>query len=125
MKDQSNDPSHHDERPYHGATSCSGTRNRSMGPPRRIDPTTNRTSTHGKCFRLPGFTANDCKNGFLLVRLHFYQVSLVVHIDISENKNNMIKKYIYFLHTRVGDSRCVSKWYTTYVGDRFSEVMTQ
>ena len=30
-----------------------------------------------------------------------------------------------FLHTRVGDSRCVSKWYTTYVGDRFSEVMTQ
>ena len=30
-----------------------------------------------------------------------------------------------FLHTRVGDSRCVSKWYTTYVGDRFSEVMSQ
>ena len=30
-----------------------------------------------------------------------------------------------FLHTRVGDHRCVSKWYTTYVGDRFSEVMTQ
>ena len=26
---------------------------------------------------------------------------------------------------RVGDHRCVSKWYTTYVGDRFSEVMTQ
>ena len=34
-------------------------------------------------------------------------------------------QYIFFLHTRVGDSRCVSKWYTTYVGDRFSEVMTQ
>ena len=84
------------ERPYHGATSRSGTRNRSMGPPRRINPTTNRTSTHGKCFRLPGFTANDCKNGFLLVRLHFYQVSLVVHIDISENKNNIVKDmYLY------------------------------
>ena len=67
-----------------------------MGPPRRIDPTTNRTSTHGKCFRLPGFTANNCKNGFLLVRLHFYQVSLVVHIDISENKNNIVKDmYLY------------------------------
>ena len=35
------------------------------------------------------------------------------------------RKGSFFLHTRVGDSRCVSKWYTTYVGDRFSEVMTQ
>ena len=31
----------------------------------------------------------------------------------------------HFLHTHVGDSHCVSKWYTTYVGDRFSEVITQ
>ena len=35
-----------------------------------------------------------------------------------------VNKYV-FLHTCVGDHRCVSKWYTTYVGDRFSEVMTQ
>ena len=43
-------------------------------------------------------------------------------MDIS-----MLTEVVYwcFLHTRVGDSRCVSKWYTTYVADRFSEVMSQ
>ena len=33
--------------------------------------------------------------------------------------------YENILRFRFGDHRCVSKWYTTYVGDRFSEVMTQ
>ena len=43
----------------------------------------------------------------------------------SLNMKRYSHSYKVFLHTRVGDSRCVSKWYTTYVGDHFSEVMTQ
>ena len=40
----------------------------------------------------------------------------------NKNKNKKTKKSVedmYFLH-----SRCVSKWYTTYVGDRFSVTIT-
>ena len=43
----------------------------------------------------------------------------------DNSSQNVLLNKMTFLHTRVGDHRCVSKWYTTYVGDRFSEVMTQ
>ena len=77
---------------------------------------------------------------FLKYDLYFIKWSLQFHITLITTceiyKSYFTKKhekyldickvkYFIFLHTRVGDSRCVSKWYTTYVGDRFSEVMTQ
>ena len=43
-------------------------------------------------------------------------------LAIGCQTSDKLKLNSHFLHTRVGDSRCVSKWYTTYVGDRFSEV---
>ena len=79
------------------------------------------------------FLFKDALNTFFYLRL--YGVTHMVKHHSDSEKGNPLPphgllfpisgKGSFFLHTRVGDSRCVSKWYTTYVGDRFSEVITQ